>query len=226
MAVLSRSAGSALFRRLDGIRGLGLRALGRRFHPCPSLGSVRKDLPLLYPRIATRATAILPRFSRRRRLRQPPRCIWDRSRSACRGDRALIANAGLASRSGRCRSNVQTSDAGDDDLDWSSRASEPVRSARRRSRTSVLNRSTDWRRGCALFRSSARADPCQAPAIMDGSCGLLSKQRSFSTLAHSRIFPSVREDFLFGKIGGLNPKKSFLTRAGANNRYNASGEIF
>jgi len=90
-----------------------------------------------------------------------------------------------------------------------------------------LNRSTDWRRRCALFRSSARADPCQAPAIMDGGCGLLSKQRSFSTLAHSRIFPSVREDFLFfGKIGGLNPKKGFLTRAGANNRYNASGEIF
>lgn len=121
----------ALFRGLDGIRSLGLRALGRRFHPCPSLGSVRKDLPLLYPRIATRATAILPRFSRRRRLRQPPRCIWDRSRSACRGDRALIANAGLASRSGRCRSNVQNNDAGDDDLDWSSRASEPVRSAQR-----------------------------------------------------------------------------------------------
>lgn len=109
------------------------------------------------------------------------------------------------------------------------RPGRPNRSEARggRSRTSVLNRSTDWRRGCALFRSSARADPCQAPAIMDGGCGLLSKQRSSSTLAHSRIFPSVREDFLFfGKIGGLNPKKSFLTRAGANNRYNASGEIF
>lgn len=97
--------------------------------PLARFGS-KRFAPTL-PGIATRATAILPRFSRRRRLRQPPRCIWDRSRSACRGDRALIANAGLASRSRRCRSNVQNNDAGDDDLDWSSKASEPVRSARR-----------------------------------------------------------------------------------------------
>ena len=96
-----------------------------------------------------------------------------------------------------------------------------------RSRTSVLNRFTDWRRRCALFRSSARADPCQAPAIMDGGCGLLSKQRSSSTLAHSRIFPSVRGRFsLLWENWGFESQKSFLTRAGANNRYNASGENF
>jgi hypothetical protein len=39
----------ALFRGLDGIRSLGLRALGRRFHPCPSLGSVRKDFAPTLP---------------------------------------------------------------------------------------------------------------------------------------------------------------------------------